>query len=205
MTPSGKTDGARRSQPARPAQPGWLDPQLATLTQDRFSDPAWIFERKLDGERCLAFRDGLRLRLMTRNQLEVTTTYPELAHALAAQQADDLIIDGEVVAFDGNQTSFARLQRRLGVRNPGAELRAEVPVYYYIFDLLWAETLAAMERDRPPFERGVLPRSRVHWVEPRLVGQVVFTEWTPDGQLRHPRFQGLRRDKDPGDVVRETP
>jgi len=333
MTPSGRTDSARRSRPARPAQPEWLDPQLATLTQERFSDPAWIFERKLDGERCLAFRDGQRLRLMTRNQLEVTTTYPELADALGAQQADDFIIDGEVVAFDGNQTSFARLQRRLGVRDPGPELRAELPVYYYIFDLLWAdgrdirplplrerkqllrgllsfgdplrftehrdtdgeaywreacaqgwegvvakradapyrpgrsrdwlkfkcensqefiiggytdpqgsrtgfgalllgyydrggkltyagkvgtgfdrrtltslhETLAAMERDRPAFERGVLPRSRVHWVEPRLVGQVGFSEWTPDGQLRHPRFQGLRRDKDPADVVRETP
>jgi bifunctional non-homologous end joining protein LigD len=41
---------------AGPDQPGWLDPELATLTRDRFSDPAWIFERKLDGERCLAFR-----------------------------------------------------------------------------------------------------------------------------------------------------
>jgi bifunctional non-homologous end joining protein LigD len=65
--------------------------------------------------------------------------------------------------------------------------------------------LAALERDRPAFERGALPRSNVHWVEPRLVGQVVFTEWTADGQLRHPRFQGLRRDKDAADVVREMP
>ena len=66
--------------------------------------------------------------------------------------------------------------------------------------------LAADERPEPPFEpvRG-LPRSGVHWVEPRLVAQVGFTEWTADGQLRHPRFQGLRRDKDPADVVREMP
>jgi bifunctional non-homologous end joining protein LigD len=41
----------------------------------------------------------------------------------------------------------------------------------------------------------------VHWVEPRLVAQVGFTEWTADGQLRHPRFKGLRRDKNPADVV----
>ena len=40
--------------------PGWLEPELATLTRDRFSDPAWIFERKLDGERCLAFAGGGR-------------------------------------------------------------------------------------------------------------------------------------------------
>jgi bifunctional non-homologous end joining protein LigD len=66
--------------------------------------------------------------------------------------------------------------------------------------------LAVDEGPEPPFEpvRG-LPRSGVHWVEPRLVAQVGFTEWTADGQLRHPRFQGLRRDKDPADVVRERP
>ena len=64
-------------------------------------------------------------------------------------------------------------------------------------------TLAGLERPQPPFDRGALPRSGVHWVEPRLVGQVAFSEWTTAGQLRHPRFQGLRRDKDPATVVRE--
>jgi bifunctional non-homologous end joining protein LigD len=65
--------------------------------------------------------------------------------------------------------------------------------------------LVSLERDQPPFDQGRLPRSGVHWVEPRLVGQVGFSEWTTDGQLRHPRFQGLRDDKDPAEVVRETP
>src|SRR5579859_2275176 len=65
--------------------PDWLDPELATLTTDRFSDPAWIYERK----------------------------------------------------FDGEQTSFSRLQRRLGVRAPGQDLLAEVPVQVYLFDVLW--------------------------------------------------------------------
>src|SRR5580658_8943007 len=64
------------------SQPGWLGPELATLTSDRFSDAAWIYERKFDGERCLAFRDGDQLRLMTRNQQQVTGTYPEIAAAL---------------------------------------------------------------------------------------------------------------------------
>src|SRR5580692_3167693 len=121
------------------SQPSWLDPELATLTADRFSDPAWIYERKFDGERCLAFRDGARLRLMTRNQQQVTGTYPEIAEAFAAQGATDFIVDGEVVAFDGDQTSFSRLQRRLGVRDPGPALRTEVPVYMYVFDVLWAD------------------------------------------------------------------
>jgi bifunctional non-homologous end joining protein LigD len=55
---------------------------------------------------------------------------------VAAQQARELLLDGEVVAYDGEQTSFGRLQQRLGIRNPSAELVAEYPVVYTIFDLL---------------------------------------------------------------------
>jgi len=58
---------------------------------------------------------------------------------------------------------------------------------------------------QPPFGRGALPRSGVHWVRPELVGQVGFSEWTTAGQLRHPRFLGLRDDKDPAAVSRERP
>jgi bifunctional non-homologous end joining protein LigD len=72
-------------------------------------------------------------------------------------------------------------------------------------DLLHTE-LSAMEQDRSPFERGDLPRERgVHWTQPRLVAQIGFSEWTTDGRLRHPRFQGLRRDKSPAEVIREVP
>ena len=53
--------------------PDWMGPMLATLTDLRFSDPGWIFERKLDGERCLAFRDGSRTRLLSRNRLSVAS------------------------------------------------------------------------------------------------------------------------------------
>jgi ATP-dependent DNA ligase len=65
--------------------------------------------------------------------------------------------------------------------------------------------LAGLERGRPRFDRGHLPRTGVHWMQPRLVAQVGFSEWTTGGQLRHPRFQGPRDDKDPADVVREMP
>jgi bifunctional non-homologous end joining protein LigD len=333
MTRPSRTQGSSPVPTPQPDPPGWIEPQLATLTTERFSDPAWIFERKLDGERCLAFLAGSRLRLMTRNRKEVTGAYPEIAAALSGQHRAGFVVDGEIVAFAGRQTSFARLQQRLGVRNPAAELIAEVPVFYYLFDVLRADgrdtrplplrerkrllrvllsfddplrfaahrnadgeayyrracasgweglvakradapyhggrsrdwlkfkcenaqefviggytdpqgsrtglgallvgyydgggtlayagkvgtgfdqrtlaslhaQLAALECERPAFGRGNLPRSGVHWVEPRLVGQVAFSEWTTAGQLRHPRFQGLRRDKDPADVVRELP
>ena len=64
--------------------------------------------------------------------------------------------------------------------------------------------LRRAERAGSPFADSV-PARRVHWVQPRLVCEVGFTEWTGDGRLRHPRFMGLRRDKRPGRVVRERP
>lgn len=309
----------------RRRHPQWVQPMLATLTEDRFSDPDWLFERKLDGVRGLAFRRGSTVRLLSRNRLEMGR-YPEIIEAFAAEPADDFVVDGEVVAFHGRQTSFSRLQRRgLGVRTP---------VFFYAFDLLhldghdltalpvrrrkallrralrfrdplrflphrlehgeryhreacekgWEGVIAkrgsasyahgrsgdwlklkcvadqelviggftepkgsrtgfgallvghfedgeltyagkvgtgysrmllgdlrreleGLARDTPPFTRrtGLLPERDVHWVEPVLVAQIGFAEWTGDGRLRHPRFLGLRRDKDPREVVRERP
>jgi ATP dependent DNA ligase domain len=118
--------------------PPWAQPQLATLTKDRFSDPQWLFERKLDGERLLAFRDASGVRLLTRNDRDVTTTFPEVADALRAQRADGFVVDGEVVAFRDGQTSFSMLQQRLGVAHPAPGLIEDFPVTYYIFDVLFA-------------------------------------------------------------------
>ena len=314
--------------------PSWVEPELATLTHDRFSDPGWIFERKLDGERCLAFAEAADVRLYSRSRHEITGAFPEIAAALAARHDGDLIADGEIVAFDGTQTRFGRLQQRLGVAHPGDALLREVPVYYYLFDVLFAEgrdvrqlpllerkralarsvkfrdplrftehrdrdgeafyrqacrdgweglvakradapyqagrsrdwlkfkcenaqefviggytdpqrtrvgfgalllgyydadgglvyagkvgtgfdtrtlrslhdRLARLERDSPAFRNGRLPPHRdVHWVEPRLVAQVGFAEWTRDGELRQARFEGLRDDKEAAEVVREVP
>jgi bifunctional non-homologous end joining protein LigD len=325
-----------RNQPAVAGQslPRWVEPQLATLTRERFSDPAWVFERKLDGERCLAFVTSSGTRLMSRSQHDITRTFPEIAEALTTQRRGDVVVDGEIVAFAGDQTRFGRLQQRLGVVNPAKSLLDAVPVYYYVFDVMHADgrdtrslplgerkellknglafddplrytehrdrdgekfsqqacrdgwegliakrasaaykggrsrdwlkfkcenaqefviggytdpqrsrvgfgalllgyydssgdlvyagkvgtgfdtktlrglhdRLAGLERDEPSFRPGRLPGRRgVHWVEPQLVGQVGFAEWTDDGQLRHPRFQGLRDDKKPAEVVREVP
>ena len=66
--------------------------------------------------------------------------------------------------------------------------------------------LAPLERDTSPFSEPIKPRvAGAHWVEPRLVAQVGFQEWTRAGRLRQPRFLGLRDDKEPEEVVRETP
>ena len=120
----------------RTGHPEWLEPMLAVLTDKRFSDPDWIFERKLDGERVLVFRDGKRIRLVTRNRNTVNATYPELAEALAGQPAGEFVVDGEVVAFDGKVTSFSRLQKRMQIKDPDKARASGVAVYLYLFDLL---------------------------------------------------------------------
>ena len=66
--------------------------------------------------------------------------------------------------------------------------------------------LAALRRDTSPLATPVPPRYArgAHWVQPRLVGEVAFTEWTADGSMRHPSWHGLRADKNPEDVHREA-
>ncbi|MGH2804469.1 MAG: non-homologous end-joining DNA ligase, partial [Thermoleophilaceae bacterium] len=99
----------------------------AVLTDAAFSDPGWVFERKLDGVRCLAHRDGAAVRLLSRTDRDMSGQFPELVEALEAEPCEDFVLDGEVVAFEGGITSFARLQRRG---------RERVAVFLYVFDLL---------------------------------------------------------------------
>lgn len=112
-----------------------IQPMLATLTDRYFSDPEWIFERKLDGERVIATRTGDAATLRSRTGRDLDATYPELVRALRNQRGD-FVVDGEVVAFDGNRTSFERLQQRIGITDVAAAERSGVPVFYYLFDLL---------------------------------------------------------------------
>jgi bifunctional non-homologous end joining protein LigD len=323
-------DVAARLRPEQPV-PSWRPPMLATLTEDRFSDPKWIFERKFDGIRLLAARDGERVTLRSRNDLPLEATYPEIVDALAAQDRQRIVIDGEVVAFEGRRTSFERLQGRSGIHNAAAARATGISVYYYVFDLLhldgydttglpqtWRKRLlrkalsftgplrftthrvgagveayeaacrrgdegvVAKRADAPyaagrspnwlkfkcvrnqefvvggyttpkgsrvalgallvgyydgtdlvyagkvgtgftestlrrlseqldglgskksPFTRDQPTERDVHWVAPELVAEVGFTEWTRDGKLRHPRYQGLRDDKAASEVVRES-
>ena len=296
----------------------------AVLSDEPFSDPAWIFERKLDGVRCIAHRDSSGVRLLSRTDRDMSAQYSEVSEALRADPCPDFVVDGEVVALDRRGiTSFSRLQRR------GKE---RVAIYLYVFDLLRLEgsdlrdlplrerkrqlrealrfedpirftphrnevgerlyeeacrkglegviakradspyratrsrdwlklkchaeqelviggftapqgsrtdfgallvghfegdtllyagkvgtgfdrsTLAELgaqlrdleSEDNPFADVHPIPRG-THWVEPQLVAQIGFTEWTRDGRLRHPRYLGLRDDKPARQVVREVP
>lgn len=310
--------------------PSAVSPMLATLVHDTFSDEGWLFERKLDGERCIALVDGDRgVSLLSRSQQPLSDTYPELADALAETATRPLVLDGEVVAFDGDVTSFQRLQDRIGITDPDAARASKVRVFYYVFDVLhvdgydttdvplrqrktllghclnfadplrftphrngsgeeyheqacesgWEGLIAkdaasryVSERSRSwlklkcvtrqelviggftepegsrhdfgallvgyhdddtlryagkvgtGFSDSTLSRlggklrdlevsqspftdapddDEVHWVQPVLVGEFGFTEWTDAGFLRHPRYLGLRTDKPAEQVVRE--
>jgi bifunctional non-homologous end joining protein LigD len=113
---------ARRGDPPRGS-----DAMKAVLTDERPSGRDWIFERKLDGIRCVARCLDGGVELLSRNDLDLNGRFPEIVHDLSAS-GGDLVLDGEVVAFEGRQTSFARLAAR-GHR--------PVAVYYYVFDILW--------------------------------------------------------------------
>jgi ATP-dependent DNA ligase len=290
------------------AFPDWLEPMAATLTQERFAGPEWIFERKLDGIRLLAFKRGGRVRLLSRNRLPQNESYPSVVDAVASLPPRELILDGEATGVWGKQgrvayhvfdilwldgrdvTSLplearrallaelplrAPLQRVATLNEPKPWERAcregwegviakrrdsryehrrsphwlkmkceasqELVVggftepsggrvglgallvgYFDGDDFVFAgkvgtgfdtklllslrARLDALEIPETPFTRAAgLPRARVHWVRPQVVAQVAFIEWTVHGKLRHPRFLGLRTDKSPREVVRETP
>ena len=103
-----------------------IEPMKAVLSDKPFSDPEWIFERKLDGIRCIAIRGEGGVSLMSRTAHLMNDQFPEIAEALGREPARDFIADGEIVAFRDGITSFERLQQRH---------RKRVPVFLYVFDL----------------------------------------------------------------------
>jgi bifunctional non-homologous end joining protein LigD len=133
----------------------------AVLTDAPFSDPGWIFERKLDGVRCLVHReDGGAPRLLSRTDRDMTGQFPELAEALAAEPSRDFVVDGEIVAFADGITSFQRLQRRG---------RERVSVFLYVFDLLRHDGRDV--RDLPLRERKALLRKAFRFEGPVRLSQ----------------------------------
>src|SRR5262249_49160424 len=126
----------RGSRAVRASGPMTLSLMLATLTDRRDFGDDWFLERKFDGERCVAVKRDGEVALQSRTGKDLTGRYPEVSAAVAGQRARELLLDGEVVAFDGQQTSFGRLQQRLGVSRPSAELIERFPVVYCVFDVL---------------------------------------------------------------------
>lgn len=122
----------------------------AMLTQERFAAPEWIFERKLDGIRLLAFKNGSDVRLLSRNRLSQNAAYPSVVQAIEGLPTDEVILDGEATGVWGHQGRVA----------------------YHVFDILWLDgrdvTRLPLE-DRQTLLNGLPLRSPIHRV-PALDG-----------------------------------
>jgi bifunctional non-homologous end joining protein LigD len=129
------------------AFPDWMEPMAATLTEERFTGPEWIFERKLDGIRLLAFKRKSDVRLFSRNRLPQNDSYPTIVRAISTLPVDEAILDGEAT----------------GVWGASERKRS---VAYHVFDIMWLDgrdmtSLPLVERRdllkklplRPPLER----------------------------------------------------
>ena len=140
--------GARKA-----AMPASIHPMLATSVEKPFDDPAWLFEIKWDGYRAVAFiREG-EVRLVSRNQNDLTAQYPELHELPKFIKAESAVLDGEIVALDeAGRSSFSLMQQRTGIRHGGRRTaaRGDIPVLYYAFDLLY---LDGYDLRRVPLER----------------------------------------------------
>jgi bifunctional non-homologous end joining protein LigD len=323
------------------AMPELVRPMLAVAGSMPERDDGWSYEFKWDGVRAIVYVDGGRPRVLTRNDRDVSATYPELRAMAESLGGTRVVLDGEIVAFDSaGRPNFGVLQARMHVARPTPTLVSDVPVSYLAFDVLYLDgeslleasysrrrevleslalsgpswtvppslpgpgadvlaaskaqglegvvakrlssaylagkrsdcwlkvknirtqscviggwkpgegnregrigslllgvyddvgvlhyaghvgtgfsqqtlkdlggRLAAIERPSSPFattpSSEAVPREHsrgAHWVAPTLVCEVAFTEWTKDGRLRHPSYQGLRADIDPKDVRRE--
>ncbi|WP_404399924.1 non-homologous end-joining DNA ligase [Idiomarina seosinensis] len=125
----------------REDMPDWLTPMKAKLTHEQFSDPDWVYERKLDGERVIAYvtQNG-EARLCSRNKKCLNKSYPELEQALVDNCPPGVIVDGEVVAFNDDDISdFQLLQARMKVSNRDEARASNVQVYFYLFDCLYID------------------------------------------------------------------
>ncbi|WP_455431422.1 non-homologous end-joining DNA ligase [Saccharothrix variisporea] len=115
--------------------PDLIRPMLAVLG-DLPQGPGWAFEFKWDGVRATTYVRDDRLRVLTRNDLDASRTYPEL-HALTGLLTRPAVLDGEIVALDPEgRPNFSRLQSRIHTRRPTDDLLRRIPVSYYVFDLL---------------------------------------------------------------------
>lgn len=129
--------GARRS-----LYPTALSPMLASPTEKAFSSASWIFEPKLDGIRCLALMRGGTATLLSRRGLDMTHQYPTLAKQIEAAVCIDAVLDGEIIALDETgRPSFQQLQQRMNLTKRADIERADanVPVFFFAFDILFAE------------------------------------------------------------------
>ena len=127
---------------AKRSTPTAVHPMLAASVEKPFDNPEWLFEIKWDGYRAIAFIEDSKVRLVSRNQNDLTAQFSELRDLPKFVKAKTAILDGEIVALDeGGRSSFSLIQQRTGIRKGGrrAAGRSDVPALYYAFDLIYLD------------------------------------------------------------------
>jgi bifunctional non-homologous end joining protein LigD len=151
------------------AMPKLIRPMLATLVDEPFDDAEWFYELKFDGYRAIAFLSDGEVRLVSRNQNDLTGGYPELSVLPEAIRGKQVILDGEICALDQNgRSSFSLMQQRTGLTSDGSRkvrhARPEIPLVYYVFDLLYLDGYSLLRVDleaRKELLRDVLKDSQL--------------------------------------------
>src|SRR6266540_5849869 len=154
--------------------PKWIRPMLAKLSGSLpADDERWAYEMKWAGIRGLAFIEQGKMRLLTRNQIEVTRRYPELAGFALALGSHSAIIDGEIVGFDDHgQPRFEALQQRMGLEGGHhTQARPGVPIAYMAFDLLYLDgaSLLQVSYEIRRIQLEALQLESDHWQTPPSV------------------------------------
>ena len=185
MTDTGRVSPEPTSTGALPEP---VRPMLATAAPAPPAGPGWAFEFKWDGVRAVVAAAGDDVRLTSRLGNDVTAGDPELAGIGALTGGRPVLLDGEIVALDAaGRPDFGRLQDRMHVRHPPAELRERIPVSFYAFDVLHLDGVALLAA--PYDER----RARLAALEPppRVVVPPSFTDVTGAQLLDVARAHGL--------------
>lgn len=171
-----KLAGARKA-----PMPAAIHPMLATPVEKPFDDPEWLFEIKWDGYRAVAFIEDGKSRLVSRNQNDLTSQYPELQELPTFVKARSAVLDGEVVALDAEgRSSFSLMQQRTGLRSAGRRTapRTDVPVVYYLFDLLYLDGYdlrrVALEDRKAMLAKLIVPNPLVRYSDHFPQGMTLF-------------------------------
>jgi bifunctional non-homologous end joining protein LigD len=187
---NGKRNSESDSQPSsakdRPgavqkSMPAAVHPMLATPVENPFDDPEWLFEIKWDGYRAVSFLQDGKVRLVSRNQNELTGEFPELHELSKLIKAKNAVLDGEVVALDEQgKASFSLMQQRTGIRKGGHRVgaRRDLQIVYYVFDLLYLDGYdlrhVALEQRKQALAQIIAPSDLVRYSDHFPQGLALF-------------------------------
>jgi bifunctional non-homologous end joining protein LigD len=165
----------------RKSMPAAIHPMLATPVEKPFDNPEWLFEIKWDGYRAVSFIQDGKVRLVSRNQNDLTAEFPELHELSKSIKAGSALLDGEIVVLDDQgRASFSLMQQRTGIRKGGRRTgaRRDLPVLYYVFDLIYLDGYdlrrVALEQRKQALAQIIVPNELVRYSDHFPQGLALF-------------------------------